>query len=180
MATPTDNKLTAKYTSTAMQNNLDQLVNTAMPAGLNDLLAGIDTMLANAQHTIDSSLQQSTALIEHSRQQLQQFEQLQEPVRSSQLGLNQGESEHDTYTLGKTTPQPENESAGNILTPSFTTQQTAALEAAQTAQQTMDDAIKQMQQQLLAQSKHYEASVAKKVASHEAHNQDPQPHQAQG
>ncbi|KAF7765049.1 hypothetical protein PCIT_b1183 [Pseudoalteromonas citrea] len=180
MAHSANNKKLDKTAATTTLDHLNSLANKTVPAGLNDLLAGIDTMLANAQHTIDSSLQQSAALIEHSRQQLQQFEQQQDPHQSNGSGPSKNVLGHDDYTLGNTTPQPGNESAGNILTPSFTTQQTAALEAAQTAQQTMDDAIKQMQQQLLAQSKHYEASVAKKVASHEAHNQGPQPHQAQG
>lgn len=150
-------------TSSDTQNQLNALAQVAMPAGLNDLLAGIDHMLNQAQHTIDHSLQQSNALIEQSRQQLQQFEQLNSPNSDIEQAVPYSVPQHEHYSAHAPAAETATES---LLQPSLTEQQNAAVESAKTAQQTMDDTIKHMQQQLLAQSKQYEDRVANKVATH--------------
>lgn len=160
----------------AKQKHLKGLANIAMPAGLNDLLSGIDNMLINTQHTINASLLHSTQLIEHSRQQLQQFEQLPENTKNTDDTLHYDVPEHNTYEVNNNSAHIASSSVSTkaVLQSTLTEQQNAALESAQTAQHTMDKTIKDMQQQLLAQSKRYEESVTNKVATHLVHSHDAQ------
>lgn len=164
---------------TATQQTLQQLAQATIPAAFDNLLAGIEKTLAEAQQTIDQSLAQSSALINQSRQALLQSSSSQSSSPQStspqNKSLHQGSPDVDTPGGSADGPaespvQPSIDGAvdGAIddaaqteqtLLQSVDQHQSAAHQAAVDAETAMMSTMKGIEESLKAQHQAYQQVV---------------------
>ncbi|MEZ7205426.1 MULTISPECIES: hypothetical protein [Pseudoalteromonas] len=140
---------------------LGELSQAVMPKQMNSILADIDTMLNRAQHTIDMSLQQSSQLIEQSRQHLASIHNALE----NETQINQSDAHETPYQdtlLQAQVTQLEDQQAQ--IEQVYTEQEVAARQSAEAAQQAMEETLKNMEKQLMHQNQVFQHDVMQRSA----------------
>ncbi|WP_394204177.1 hypothetical protein [Shewanella waksmanii] len=141
--------------------SMGQLAQAAMPAGTQQMMASIDTILASAKQVIDQSILQSEALIAQSQQQLDQG--ATSPAPASTATPNAPSTQKETSTSAATATDSRQQDA--LLQEqlqyqqAMLAQQQKTQQAAQQAQQTLAKNSAQMSQNLLAQQQAYESNI---------------------
>ncbi|WP_028773766.1 hypothetical protein [Shewanella waksmanii] len=136
--------------------SMGQLAQAAMPAGTQQMIANIDTILASAKQVIDQSIMQSEALIAKSQHQLDA------DVSANPAPASEATPSAPLASTPTATDTPEQEALlkeQQQYQQTMLAQQQKTQQAAQEAQQALANNSAKMSQNLLAQQQAYESNL---------------------